>query len=58
MKLTQWIFFENPGEKDKLKVIMETTEESSLPLRIMKEFNVDIYTATQVIKIYNNNIRK
>ncbi|QOR58029.1 transcriptional regulator/repressor [uncultured phage cr50_1] len=58
MKLEHWIYFEK-GEKAKLQEIMNTYSEEFQQLEaIQKEFEVDMLTASRVINIYNNKIRK
>lgn len=59
MKLSYWIYFEEPGEKERLKEIMENCKESYEQLqKIAEEFNVDMTVASRVIQIYNEHIKK
>lgn len=59
MKLSYWIYFEEPGEKERLKEIMENYKESYEQLqKIAEEFNVDMTVASRVIQIYNEHIKK
>lgn len=59
MKLVHWIYFDKPGEKAKLKQIMDNNFEEYKQLEaIQKEFEVDMLTASRVIETYNNMIKK
>ena len=59
MRLTFWIYFDNPGEKEKLKKIMDEPyydfEKNRL---IQEEFGVDLLTASRVIDTYYKSIKK
>ena len=59
MRLGYWIYFEKPGEKQKLCQIMNDNFEEYKQLEaIQKEFNLDILTASRVIETYNSSIKK
>jgi len=59
MRLGYWIYFEKPGEKQKLIQIMNDNFEEYKQLEmIQKEFNLDMLTASRVIETYNKEIRK
>lgn len=59
MKLSYWIYFEEPSEKERLKEIMENCKESYEQLqKITEKFNVDVAVASRVIQIYNEHIKK
>ena len=59
MRLTFWIYFDNPGEKEKLNKIMDEPyydfEKNRL---IQEEFGVDLLTASRVIDTYYKSIKK
>ena len=53
MRLTFWIYFDNPGEKEKLKKIMDEPYDDFEKNRlIQEEFGVDLLTASRVIDTY------
>ena len=59
MRLTFWIYFDNPGEKEKLKKIMDEPYDDFEKNRlIQEEFGVDLLTASRVIDTYYNSIKK
>lgn len=59
MRLSYWIYFDKPGEKAKLKQIMDNNYEEYKQLEaIQKEFDVDMLTASKVIQTYNSMIKK
>lgn len=59
MRLSYWIYFENPGEKDKLKKIMnESYDDFKKNQIIQDEFGVDLLTASRIIDTYNKSIKK
>ena len=59
MKLSYWIYFEKPNEKEQLKEIMENNNEEYQQIqKIMEVFGVDMLTASRVIQIYNEHIKK
>lgn len=59
MRLTFWIYFDTPGEKEMLKKIMDEPcddfEKNSL---IQEKFGVDLLTASRVIDTYYKSIKK
>lgn len=58
MELSYWIYFQ-PGEKDKLKEIMEQNSDLLLAnLAIQEEFDLSLTEAEKVIEIYNSKINK
>lgn len=59
MKLSYWIYFEKPNEKEQLKEIMENNNEEYQQIqKIMEVFGADMLTASRVIQIYNKHIKK
>lgn len=59
MKVEAWIRFENPGEKDKLKEIMEKEDNKLMQnLQIQETFNLSMIDASTVIEMYNTRIKK
>ena len=59
MKLSYWIYFEKPNEKEQLKEIMENNNEEYQQIqKIMEVFGVDMLTTLRVIQIYNKHIKK
>ena len=59
MRLGYWIYFEKPGEEQKLCQIMNDNFEEYKQLEaLQKEFNLDILTASRVIETYNSSIKK
>ena len=59
MRLTFWIYFDNPGEKEKLKKIMDEPYDDFEKNRlIQEEFGVDLLTASRVIDTYYKSIKK
>ena len=59
MKLSYWIYFEKPNEKEQLKEIMENNNEEYQQIqKIMEVFEVDMLTASRVIQIYNKKKKK
>lgn len=59
MKLSYWIYFEKPNEKEQLKEIMENNNEEYQQIqKIMEVFGTDMLTASRVIQIYNKHIKK
>ena len=59
MKLSYWIYFEKPNEKEQLKEIMENNKEEYQQIqKIMEVFGADMLTASRVIQIYNKHIKK
>ena len=58
MRLTFWIYFDNPGEKEKLKKIMdEPCDDFEKNRLIQEEFGVDLLTASRVIDTYYKSIK-
>jgi hypothetical protein len=59
MRLTFWIYFDNHGEKEKLKKIMdEPCDDFEKNRLIQEEFGVDLLTASRVIDTYYKSIKK
>lgn len=59
MRLGYWIYFEKPGEKQRLIQIMRDNAEEYKQLEmIQKEFNLDMLTASRIIETYNSAIKK
>lgn len=59
MRLSYWIYYENPGEKEKLKQIMnESFNDFKKNEMIQEAFNVDMLTANRIIETYNKFIKK
>ena len=59
MRLGYWIYFEKPGEKQRLIQIMRDNAEEYKQLEIIqKEFNLDMLTASRIIETYNSAIKK
>lgn len=59
MRLSYWIYFENPDEKEELKKIMEESfNDFKKNEMIQEKFNVDMLTANRVIETYNKFIKK
>lgn len=59
MRLTFWIYFDKPGEKEKLKKIMDEPYDDFEKNRlIQEEFGVDLLTASRVIDTYYKSIKK
>ena len=59
MKLSYWIYFEKPNEKEQLKEIMENNNEEYQQIqKIMEVFGADMLTDSRVIQIYNKHIKK
>lgn len=58
MRIENWIYFENPGEKEKLRQIMNENDSFNAITIIQQEFDMDLLTASKVVETYNKNIRK
>ena len=59
MKLSYWIYFEKPNEKEQLKEIMENNNEEYQQIqKTMEVCGADMLTASRVIQIYNKHIKK
>lgn len=59
MRLSYWIYYENPGEKQELKKIMEESFNDFKKNELIQEkFNVDMLTANRIIETYNKFIKK
>ena len=58
MRIENWIYFENSGEKEKLRQIMNENDSFNAITIIQQEFDMDLLTASKVVETYNKNIRK
>ena len=56
MKIENWVKFEKPGEKDKLKTIIETNDELQAISQIAQDFNMDLMDATSVYNIFKERM--
>lgn len=59
MKIDYWIYFEKPGEKDKLWQIMHSYPEEYKQLEMIQaEFGLDVLEASRVIETFKKHIEK
>jgi|WetSurMetagenome_2_1015567.scaffolds.fasta_scaffold84944_3 hypothetical protein len=59
MKIVNYVYFEKPGELNKLrKVAEESSNEEVFKLTIQKEFNLDIIAADAVCKKFFNKLKR
>lgn len=59
MKVEAWIHFEKPGEKEKLKEIVESSSSNILATKaVQEEFGLSLIDSNTVIEMYNKRIRK
>ena len=58
MRLTFWIYFDNPGEKEKLKKIMDEPYDDFEKNRlIQEEFGVDLLQQVELLTHIINQLR-
>ena len=59
MKVVPYIYWEKPGEKEKLKEIINNTNLTEMEVKraIAKEFNMSLVDAINVLTTYRENFK-